>query len=114
VEVNVKMPLYEYRCVTCDAVEEKLCSYSSPEEYDCPVCGRAAGMRRQLSVPAIAFAGGGWYAQGYSDSPPCKTEKASGDESAKSPRLPSSCTDKANGALAKSAGRCEGCSRKGV
>ena len=29
-------------------------------------------MRRQISVPAITFAGGGWYAEGYSNSPPAK------------------------------------------
>ncbi|MCL1893145.1 MAG: hypothetical protein FWG02_02760 [Holophagaceae bacterium] len=77
------MPLYEYCCSDCNASEERLCSYSSPEEYDCPTCGKPAGMVRKLSVPSINFSGGRWYAQGYSDSPPCKAEKPSAEGSSK-------------------------------
>jgi hypothetical protein len=34
-------------------------------------------MRRQISVPAITFSGGGWYAEGYSHAQPAaKAEKA--------------------------------------
>jgi len=79
------MPLYEYCCIGCNASEERLCSYSSPTEYDCPVCGRVAGMQRQISVPSIAFSGGGWYAEGYSNSLPSKGDKVSDGDSAKSP-----------------------------
>jgi putative FmdB family regulatory protein len=75
-----KMPLYEYRCDACNAKEERLDSFSSPTVHDCPACGKEGGMVRLLSVPSISFAGGGWYAQGYSDTPPCKTEKPKGKE----------------------------------
>jgi putative FmdB family regulatory protein len=70
------MPLYEYSCAACSASEERLCGYEAPAEYDCPSCGAAGGMRRQLSVPAIAFAGGGWYAEGYSHAKPETETKA--------------------------------------
>ena len=79
------MPLYEYCCSICNASEERLCSYSSPVEFDCPTCGRKAGMVRKLSVPSINFSGGRWYAQGYSDSPPCKADKPSGEDSPPKP-----------------------------
>jgi len=69
------MPLYEYCCTACNATEEILASYSSPTEHDCPVCGKANGMHRQISAPSINFSGGGWYAQGYSKSPSGKTNK---------------------------------------
>jgi len=38
-------------------------------------------MHRQISVPAITFAGGGWYAEGYSNSPPTK-DKGKADKPA--------------------------------
>jgi putative FmdB family regulatory protein len=85
------MPLYEYRCNACNAKEERLDSYSSPTVHDCPACGKEGGMARQISAPTISFAGGGWYAQGYSNEPPCKAgkpeskEQSSGDGSVKSP-----------------------------
>jgi hypothetical protein len=39
-------------------------------------------MRRQVSAPSINFSGGGWYAQGYSDTPPCKAGKPGGKSAA--------------------------------
>lgn len=59
------MPLYEYRCEACGGNEEKLESFSSPSEHDCPRCGASQGMKRQLSVSAFSLNGGGWYDQGY-------------------------------------------------
>lgn len=60
------MPLYEYRCNVCGELEEKLQSLSAPTEHDCPKCGAASGMTRQISEVAFNLSGGGWYAQGYS------------------------------------------------
>jgi len=81
------MPLYEYCCVACGASEEKLSSFSAPMEMDCPSCGKPLGMRRQVSAPLINFSGGRWYAQGYSDAPPCKSEgKDSSASAAKAPK----------------------------
>lgn len=61
------MPLYEYRCQVCGEHEERIQGYSAPSEHDCPKCGGAAGMKRQISQVAFNLSGGGWYAQGYSD-----------------------------------------------
>ncbi len=61
------MPLYEYRCATCGAHEEKLQGLSAPAEHDCPKCQAEAGMKRQLSRTAFTLAGGGWYASGYAE-----------------------------------------------
>jgi putative FmdB family regulatory protein len=63
------MPLYEYRCESCGAQEEKLESISAPAEHACPQCGVDPGMRRQISVAAFNLAGGGWHAQGYANAP---------------------------------------------
>ncbi|MBI4913963.1 MAG: zinc ribbon domain-containing protein [Acidobacteria bacterium] len=90
------MPLYEYRCQSCGADEEKLQAVSAPETHDCPACGVASGMKRQLSVAAFALSGGGWYAEGYGKEPgkekaspakaaeavPAAGDKAGGDKAA--------------------------------
>ncbi len=62
------MPLYEYCCEACGDREERLESISAPEFHDCPECGASSGMKRQLSAPAFALSGGGWYKQGYGSS----------------------------------------------
>jgi putative FmdB family regulatory protein len=61
------MPLYEYRCQSCGAQEEKLQGFSAPESHDCPKCQASEGMRRQISRTAFALAGNGWYASGYGE-----------------------------------------------
>lgn len=59
------MPLYEYRCEACGETEEKLESLSAATEHACPQCGKAAGMRRQISQAAFTLSGTGWYAKDY-------------------------------------------------
>ena len=61
------MPLYEYRCESCGAQEEKLQGFSAPTEHDCPSCQAASAMKRQISRTAFALAGSGWYASGYGE-----------------------------------------------
>lgn len=55
------MPLYEYRCDSCGSKEEKLEPMSAPARHDCPECGGAGAMARQISVAAFALTGGGVY-----------------------------------------------------
>jgi putative FmdB family regulatory protein len=78
------MPLYEYRCQSCGEKEEKLESFSSPTEHDCPRCGRPKAMRRQVSLTSFTLAGGGWYGQGYS------AGRGTGTEGPSSPAKPAS------------------------
>ncbi len=74
------MPLYEYRCEACGKPEEKLESLSAPQSHDCPVCGAAQGMKRQLSVAAFSLVGGGWYKGSASEpaAPAASSPSASG------------------------------------
>ena len=62
------MPLYEYECTTCHKHTEKIQKFSDPEITVCPHCG--GKLERVLSAPAFAFAGGGWYADGYGSTKP--------------------------------------------
>src|ERR1700734_3125890 len=69
------MPLYEYECKQCKLRTEKIQKFSDPEITICPHCG--GPLERVLSAPAIAFKGGGWYADGYGNAKP----KSAGDKS---------------------------------
>jgi putative FmdB family regulatory protein len=59
------MPLYEYRCESCDEKEEKLEGFDAPKDHDCPKCGAVLAMHREVSLTSFTLAGGGWMAQGY-------------------------------------------------
>src|SRR5277367_1251106 len=72
------MPLYEYKCISCQKHVEKIQKFSDPEITVCPHCGGT--LERVVSAPAIAFKGGGWYADGYASAKPA----ASGGSSAPS------------------------------
>lgn len=52
------MPTYDYRCSKGHRYEKQE-PFGSPSEHDCEKCGAVA--KRQLSVPALAFKGSGFY-----------------------------------------------------
>jgi putative FmdB family regulatory protein len=68
------MPLYEYECTTCHKHTEKIQKFSDPEITVCPHCG--GQLERVVSAPAIAFKGGGWYADGYGNAKPKSSSDA--------------------------------------
>jgi putative FmdB family regulatory protein len=69
------MPLYEYECTVCRRHTEKIQKFSDPEITTCPHCG--GELKRVISAPAIAFKGGGWYADGYASAKPSGETKSS-------------------------------------
>jgi putative FmdB family regulatory protein len=73
------MPLYEYECTACHKRTEKIQKFSDPEITACPKCGGA--LERVLSAPAIAFKGGGWYADGYGSAKPAASGSGEGGSS---------------------------------
>ena len=95
------MPLYEYECKACHRRTEKRQKFSDPEITECPFCG--GELERVISAPAIAFKGGGWYADGYGNAKP----KAANSEG-KSDAAPA-----ASGDAAKKSGGGEGASSGG-
>ena len=52
------VPTYDYRCAKGHRYE-KVEPFGSPSEHPCDKCGAVA--KRQLSVPALAFKGSGFY-----------------------------------------------------
>jgi putative FmdB family regulatory protein len=70
------MPLYEYKCIACQKHVEKIQKFSDPEITVCLHCdGR---LERVVSAPAIAFKGGGWYADGYTSAKPASSSSTEG------------------------------------
>lgn len=57
------MPLYEYRCESCDRTFEVMQKFSDAPLTSCDVCG--APVERLLSAPALQFKGSGWYITDY-------------------------------------------------
>ena len=76
------MPLYEYKCTACQKLVEKIQKFSDPEITVCPHCGGA--LERVVSAPAIAFKGGGWYADGYASAKPAASSSSDGNGSTSS------------------------------
>jgi putative FmdB family regulatory protein len=85
------MPLYEYECTACHKHTEKIQKFSDPEITTCPHCG--GHLERVVSAPAIAFKGGGWYADGYGNAKP---KSASDNSKASSDSKPSADSKSAN------------------
>jgi putative FmdB family regulatory protein len=71
------MPLYEYKCLQCHRLTEKIQKFSDPEITICPHCGGT--LERVISAPAISFKGGGWYADGYGNAKPAASGETKGE-----------------------------------
>ena len=57
------MPIYEYRCETCNIQYELRQKFSDPPADKCPKCGGA--VRKLVSAASFSLKGGGWYGDGY-------------------------------------------------
>jgi putative FmdB family regulatory protein len=57
---DLVVPIYEYRCESCDHKLEKLQKMSEGDLVDCPECKHPA-LKRLVSAPAFRLKGSGWY-----------------------------------------------------
>jgi putative FmdB family regulatory protein len=67
------MPLYEYRCESCDHQFEVIQKFSDAPIAVCPKCGQGPVVKL-MSSPAFQFKGSGWYITDYA-----RKDKAKGD-----------------------------------
>jgi putative FmdB family regulatory protein len=58
------MPLYEYRCQSCQHQFEVIQKFSDPPIGKCPSCGEGTVVKL-FSSPAFQFKGSGWYITDY-------------------------------------------------
>ena len=54
------MPIYEYKCQSCENELEKLQRISDPPLTDCPSCDEPA-LQRLISAAGFRLKGAGWY-----------------------------------------------------
>ncbi len=84
------MPIYVYRCSSCNFQNEHLQKMSDPRLTDCPKCGKSS-YQKMLTAAGFQLKGSGWYAtdfKGGSSTPAAKSEgdaKASSTDSAATP-----------------------------
>jgi putative FmdB family regulatory protein len=57
------MPMYEYKCESCNNQFELRQKFSDPPASECPQCG--GQVTKLISSAAFALKGGGWYNEGY-------------------------------------------------
>ncbi len=57
------MPIYEFECEKCKAVESALMKVSDPMPEKCPQCG--GKLEKKMSLSGFALKGTGWYSTDY-------------------------------------------------
>jgi putative FmdB family regulatory protein len=72
------MPIYEYRCESCNKELEAIQKFSDKPLKTCPECG--GRLAKLISSTSFVLKGSGWYADGYSSpasekANPVKAEK---------------------------------------
>lgn len=88
------MPIYEYKCESCQIVIEKIQKFSDPLLTECEKCG--GKLNKLLSQSSFALKGSGWYVTDYakkSSSEPkseSKSESTSNSSSSSEPSKESS------------------------
>jgi len=70
------VPLYEYKCLKCSRLTEKIEPVAGPHLKKCPHCG--GKVEALISAPSIQFKGSGWYVTDYAGK---KSAGASSDSS---------------------------------
>ena len=55
--------MYEYKCIKCGKMFEKIESFTASPKKKCPKCGAKA--ERQVSASSMQFKGSGWYVSDY-------------------------------------------------
>jgi len=74
------VPIYEYRCSSCEFQKEYLQKVSDPLLSVCPECSKAT-FGKMLTAAGFQLKGGGWYATDFKNSgaaPASKTAGAAG------------------------------------
>jgi putative FmdB family regulatory protein len=84
------MPIYEYRCKSCEETFEVIQQFGEGRLRKCREC--SGKLEKIISRTAFQLKGGGWYAQGYS-----KSSASPSGESGKSKKESSSAKAAAEG-----------------
>ncbi|HXG85396.1 MAG TPA: zinc ribbon domain-containing protein [Pyrinomonadaceae bacterium] len=72
------MPIYEYKCLGCDAHLEKMQKVSDTPLEQCEKCG--GRLEKQISLSGFQFKGAGWYVTDYAKKSAASAEKSEKSE----------------------------------
>lgn len=78
------MPLYEYQCENCGLQFEVRQKFSDAPPEACRECG--GPLKKLISQAGFSLKGGGWYQQGYANSPSCPASSKSNEACASCPK----------------------------
>lgn len=92
------MPIYEYRCQSCEHELEALQKLSDPELCECPSCGQPE-LKKLISAVGFRLKGSGWYETDF--------KRGNQKNLAKSETVGSS--DNSSGGTCDGAGGCGAC-----
>ncbi|MBL8259317.1 MAG: zinc ribbon domain-containing protein [Candidatus Competibacteraceae bacterium] len=95
------MPIYEYRCQSCNHELEAMQKLSDPELSDCPACGKP-DLKKLISAVGFRLKGSGWYETDFKKSGAQKNVVK--EESA-----PKASADSGSSGASDSAGGCGAC-----
>jgi putative FmdB family regulatory protein len=87
------LPLYAYRCTQCDHRFEKIQSFSSEPELECPKCRGL--LERPLTAPRLQFKGAGWYVNDYAPGASSSTTESTATSSPTETKAPSTAKESA-------------------
>lgn len=74
------MPLYEYECTQCGAIEEALQKFSDKPLTQCAQC--KGKLRKLISSSAFHLKGSGWYVTDYAKKPKTSSTSAKNSKQA--------------------------------
>ncbi len=57
------MPIYEYKCDSCESILEAIQKFSDPPLDKCPRCG--GRLKKLISQTSFTLKGDGWYINDY-------------------------------------------------
>lgn len=85
------MPIYEFKCSSCQNISEFLLKISENYPTECPNCHKNGGLEKILSSTNFHLKGGGWFNDAYNSK---SNNKPNSKESSSSSNGKASSTDK--------------------
>ena len=73
------MPIYEYRCTTCEFQDDLMLKVSAAKTLQCPSCQKNT-FEKLVSAPSFKLSGSGWYETDFKNK---KESKQTSDSSKK-------------------------------
>lgn len=75
------MPIYEYRCTSCQHTLEVIQKISDDRLVDCPSCKEPA-LKKQVTAAGFRLKGSGWYETDFKTGKKKNLEGSTGDNNA--------------------------------